>query len=179
MAPKNWRYFSSLAKLCILAGLVGTISSGCTSVDTASEQASSEAKSSPDSIPPSQNAIKNIQKVDLKGNNVRVISRTSSTTEGVNTRSESIKKNTEVARIDAPSPKIASGRYWVGGTDQALEVAGDRYRYDTEGGEQPWQHISNLKYVKDDVVFDGKTYWCLSTIAPNPITGCGANGWSR
>jgi hypothetical protein len=78
-----------------------------------------------------------------------------------------------------PTFKITNGRYWLGGTDQGLEVAGDRYRYDTEGGEQPWQNISNLKYVKDGVIFDGKTYWCLSTLAPNPITSCGADGWSR
>jgi hypothetical protein len=206
MTPKNWRYFSlplsqqplcvgvslalgtgrrftnskRIAKLWILAGLIGTIASGCRSADIASNQPSSEVTGSSNSDFSSQNVrVENTQKVDLKGNNVRVSSRTSSTTEGVNTQSESSEKNTEVAQIDATAPKIANGRYWVGGTDQALEVAGDRYRYDTEGGDQPWQNIANLKYVKNGVIFDGKTYWCLSTLAPNPITGCGSAGWSR
>ena len=74
---------------------------------------------------------------------------------------------------------ITEGRYWLGATDQALEVKGKQYRYDSEAGVQQWQPISELKYIKNGVVFDGKNYWCLSTLAPqNGATSCSAKGWA-
>ncbi len=74
---------------------------------------------------------------------------------------------------------IEDGRYWIGHTDQGLEVNGDRYRYDTEEGAQPWKAIGDLKYVKRGVVFDGRNYWCLSTLAPKgKISACTAEGWN-
>ena len=90
-----------------------------------------------------------------------------------------LEKNSDPTPTNSASTQIPDGRYWLGATDQGLEVAGDRYRYDTEGGEQPWQEVSKLKYVNNGVIFDGKNYWCLSTLAPNPVTGCSAAGWSR
>ncbi|WP_146138263.1 hypothetical protein [Chamaesiphon polymorphus] len=163
-------------------GLLSTILIGCTNVNTSSDRQSTESRSSTKIDTPIQDVrVENSQKVEIKGNNnVRLNSKTSTTTsDGVVTRSESIEKNTEIAQTDTSSNKIVDGRYWVGATDQGLEVKGDRYRYDTEGGEQQWEDISDLKYVKNGVIFDGKTYWCLSTLAPSPITGCSANGWSR
>lgn len=163
--------------------LLGTFLIGCTNVSTSNNQRSTESRSSTRTDTPSQYVrVENSQKVEIEGNNnVRLNSKTSTTTsDGVVTRSESIEKNTEIEPTDTSSTKkIVDGRYWVGATDQGLEVDGDRYRYDTEGGEQPWQSISTLKSIKYGVIFDGKTYWCLSTLAPNPATGCSANGWSR
>lgn len=174
------RYSHSIAMLATL-GLLCTILIGCTNVGTSNNQRSTESRSSTKLDTPSQDVrVENSQKVDIEGNNnVRIDSKNSITTSnGVVIRSESIEKNTETAQIDTSSNKIVDGRYWVGATDQGLEVKGDRYRYDTEGGEQQWQDISELKYVKSGVIFDGQTYWCLSTLAPSPITGCDANGWS-
>ncbi|AFY94015.1 hypothetical protein [Chamaesiphon minutus] len=182
MMQHNHGFSHSIASLFIFISLIGTIVTGCTNVENANKQRSTESRSSTKIDTPSQDVrVENSQQVEIKGNNnVRLNSKTSTTTsDGVVTRSESIEKNTEVDRTDKSSTKIVDGRYWVGATDQGLEVDGDRYRYDTEGGEQPWQSISNLKSVKYGVVFDGKTYWCLSTLAPNPATGCSANGWSR
>jgi hypothetical protein len=90
-----------------------------------------------------------------------------------------VDKNPDSTPKNSQSTQIPDGRYWLGATDQGLEVSGDRYRYDTEGGEQPWQEVSKLKYVNNGVIFDGKNYWCLSTLAPNPVTRCSAAGWSR
>jgi hypothetical protein len=87
-------------------------------------------------------------------------------------------KETEQAPITESKTEISEGRYWLGGTDQGLEVQGDRYRYYTEGGEQAWQSISELKAIKPGVVFDGQSYWCLSTLAPaTGATACSENGW--
>jgi hypothetical protein len=182
MMQNNRVFFHSIASMGIFISLIGTIVTGCTNVDSSRQQRSTESRSSTKIDTPSQDIrVENNQKVEIKGNNnVRLNSKTSTTTsDGVVTRSESIEKNTEVAPTDTSSNKIVDGRYWVGSTDQGLEVDGDLYRYDTEGGEQPWQSISTLKSIKYGVVFDGKTYWCLSTLAPNPATGCSANGWSR
>ncbi|WP_310427103.1 hypothetical protein [Chamaesiphon sp. VAR_48_metabat_135_sub] len=90
-----------------------------------------------------------------------------------------LEENSDPTPTEPASTKIPDGRYWLGATDQGLEVSGDRYRYDTEGGEQAWQEVSKLKYVNNGVIYDGKNYWCLSTLAPNPVTGCSAAGWSR
>ena len=74
--------------------------------------------------------------------------------------------------------QIAERRYWLGGTDQALEVQGDRFRYETEGGTQPWRSLSELQAVKTGVVYDGETYWCLSTMRPETgTTTCSKEGW--
>lgn len=73
-------------------------------------------------------------------------------------------------------PSIAEGLYIIGGTSQGLEVKGQQYRYYDEGGEKEWKPISELSYVSDGVVFDGKTYWC---IPPRREAGvCSANGWT-
>lgn len=78
------------------------------------------------------------------------------------------------------SNKITAGLYWLGGTDQGLEVEGKRYRYYDEGGTKPWKSISDLKYITNGVVFDGETYWCLSTLAPqNGSAACSAKGWTQ
>jgi hypothetical protein len=182
MMQNNREFYHSIARFGIVISLIGTSVTGCMNSDSANKQRSTESRSSTKIDTPSQDVrVENSQKVEVKGNNnVRLNSKTSTTTsDGVVTRTESIEKNTEAAQTDTSSNKIVDGRYWVGATDQGLEVEGDRYRYDTEGGEQPWQSISTLKSIKYGVVFDGKTYWCLSTLAPNPATGCSANGWSR
>lgn len=76
------------------------------------------------------------------------------------------------------SNKIADGFYALGGTGQGLEVKGEQYRYYDEEGQKEWQPISELKYVKEGVVFADKNYWCLSTLAPQNRPGvCTANGW--
>ncbi|MEO8891141.1 MAG: hypothetical protein ABI417_06335, partial [Coleofasciculaceae cyanobacterium] len=88
-------------------------------------------------------------------------------------------RNWWIEKKSASFNQITEGRYWLGATDQGLEVKGKQYRYYSEAGEQQWQPISELKYIKNGVVFDGKTYWCLSTLAPqNGVTACSANGWA-
>jgi hypothetical protein len=74
-------------------------------------------------------------------------------------------------------PTITPGRYWLGGTDQGLEIEADQYRYYSEGGEGPWQPLSDLSPVQTGVIFDGKTHWCLSTMAPNGPATCTQRGW--
>lgn len=182
MMYKNRRCSRANVRACVVAALVWTILIGCTSVDPDRQQQSTENKSSQKIATSDRDVrVENNQKVEIKGRDARISSRSSvtTTTDGTETRSESIEKNAKITQQDTPSNKIRDGRYWVGATDQGLEVQGDLYRYDTEAGEQPWQNISNLKYVKDGVVFDGQTYWCLSTLATNPPTGCSADGWSR
>ncbi len=74
---------------------------------------------------------------------------------------------------------ILEGRYWLGGTDEGLEVQGDRYRYYSEGGEREWQSTHQLQAIKEGVVFDGKVYWCLSTMKlKTGREGCSEQGWS-
>ena len=75
--------------------------------------------------------------------------------------------------------KIIQGRYWLGNTDQALEVQQSRYRYVTELGSDPWQPIAGLRSVKYGVVVDDKqTYWCLASLAPKDrAIACSAEGW--
>lgn len=75
-------------------------------------------------------------------------------------------------------PSILEGRYWIGGTDEGLEVQGNRYRYYSEGGEREWRSTRDLKPIKEGVVFDGKLYWCLSTIkSKGGKIACSENGW--
>jgi hypothetical protein len=80
--------------------------------------------------------------------------------------------------LDEPSsPPIAEGIYVIGGTDQGLEVKGNLYRYVDELGSKEWRPISELIYIKERVIFDGKNYWC---IPPGEGTGvCTKNGWTR
>ncbi|WP_333301725.1 hypothetical protein [Microcoleus sp. K4-C2] len=90
-----------------------------------------------------------------------------------------IEKKTESNQQNSSSNIIQEGRYWLGGTDRGLEVKGKQYRYYDESNiDRPWQPLSELQYIKKGVVFDGKNYWCLSTLAPK--TGgisCSKNGW--
>lgn len=90
-----------------------------------------------------------------------------------------IEKKTDSNAQRASSNIIEEGRYWLGGTDQGLEVNGGRYRYYDESDiARPWQPIAELQYVKKGVVFDGKNYWCLSTMLPKgQIASCSKNGW--
>ncbi|MFB2772157.1 hypothetical protein ACE1AT_23155 [Pelatocladus sp. BLCC-F211] len=81
----------------------------------------------------------------------------------------------ESSVIEASLPPIVDGFYILGGTGQGLEVKGEQYRYYDEEGNQEWRPISELNYVKDRVVFDGKNYWC---IPPRSEVGvCSKNGW--
>jgi hypothetical protein len=75
-------------------------------------------------------------------------------------------------------PSILEGRYWIGGTDEGLEVQGNRYRYYSEGGEREWRSIKELRAIKAGVVFDGKVYWCLSTMKDKGgQLACLEKGW--
>jgi hypothetical protein len=75
-------------------------------------------------------------------------------------------------------PSILEGRYWIGGTDEGLEVQGNRYRYYSEGGEQEWRSTKALRAIKAGVVFDGKVYWCLSTMKEKRgQLACSEKGW--
>ncbi|MGG6269834.1 hypothetical protein [Leptolyngbya sp. AN10] len=76
------------------------------------------------------------------------------------------------------TPTILEGRYWIGHTGQALEVEGNRYRYEDEGGTQPWRSITELQAVQEGVIYDGNNYWCLSSMAPQgQIASCSEKGW--
>ena len=70
---------------------------------------------------------------------------------------------------------ILDGYYVLGGTDQGLQVLGDRYRYYDERGEYAWQLLLDLTPIEEGVVFDGDNYWCI------PLTDeagvCTENGW--
>ncbi|MBD2456419.1 hypothetical protein H6G80_20365 [Nostoc sp. FACHB-87] len=81
----------------------------------------------------------------------------------------------ESALIAATSAPIKPGFYVFGGTDQGLEVKGEQYRYYDEAGEQEWRPISELNYIQENLIFDGKNYWC---IPPRSEAGvCTENGW--
>ncbi|CAN1213242.1 hypothetical protein TUMEXPCC7403_23755 [Tumidithrix helvetica PCC 7403] len=90
-----------------------------------------------------------------------------------------IEKRSDVSQQNSASNSIQSGRYWIGPTDEGLEVQAERFRYYDESGiDKPWKPISELKYIKDGVVFYGARHWCLSTLTPqNGISTCTANGW--
>lgn len=90
-----------------------------------------------------------------------------------------IEKKTNSNQQKSSSNIIQEGRYWLGGTDQGLEVKGKQYRYYDESNiDRPWQPLSVLQYIKKGVVFDGKKYWCLSTLAPKRGgISCSKNGW--
>ncbi|MEE3717699.1 hypothetical protein V2H45_13240 [Tumidithrix elongata RA019] len=90
-----------------------------------------------------------------------------------------IEKRSDASQQNSASNSIQSGRYWIGGTDQGLEIQAERYRYYDESGiDKPWKPISELKYIKDGVVFYDANHWCLSTLMPkNRVSTCTANGW--
>jgi hypothetical protein len=79
------------------------------------------------------------------------------------------------------SDKIQAGLYWVGPTDEGLEIQAERFRYyDESGFDNRWQPNSELKYIKNNVVFYGENYWCLSTLMPKDrMSTCSANGWMK
>ncbi len=85
------------------------------------------------------------------------------------------------AQKEPASGTIQAGRYWVGPTDEGLEIQAESFRYFDESGiDKRWQPISELKYIKNGVVFYGENYWCLSTMMPkNGISTCTANGWVK
>jgi hypothetical protein len=85
-----------------------------------------------------------------------------------------IAKSPQTTKADIPP-----GRYWIGSTDQALDVEGEQYRYLDAEVEQPWRSASELQVVKAGVIYDGKNYWCLSTMAPKSggAIACSENGW--
>lgn len=86
---------------------------------------------------------------------------------------QSLPRSNEIANSTIPE-----GRYWIGHTGQALEVEGDRYRYEDEGGTKPWRSITELQAVKEGVIYDGSNYWCLSSMAPQgQIASCSEEGW--
>ncbi|WP_332984763.1 hypothetical protein [Microcoleus sp. A003_D6] len=92
-----------------------------------------------------------------------------------------IEKKTDSNQQKSSSNIIQEGRYWLGGTDRGLEVKGKQYRYYDESNiERPWQPLSELQYIKKGVVFDGKNYWCLSTLAPKTGgSSCSRDGWQQ
>ncbi|MEG4092250.1 hypothetical protein QUA37_08530 [Microcoleus sp. Pol12A6] len=92
-----------------------------------------------------------------------------------------IEKKTDSNQQKSSSNIIQEGRYWLGGTDQGLEVKGKQYRYYDESNiDRPWKPISELQYIKKGVVFDGKNYWCLSTLVPQAGgIYCSRDGWQR
>jgi hypothetical protein len=90
-----------------------------------------------------------------------------------------IEKNQNIAQSSS-SNKITDGYYALGGTGQGLEVRGQKYRYYDEEGQKPWQSINYLQSPKNGVVFDGKDYWCLSTLVPQGKPAvCSPNGWHQ
>ncbi|TAE61941.1 MAG: hypothetical protein EAZ87_00530 [Nostocales cyanobacterium] len=90
-----------------------------------------------------------------------------------------VEKNSNIAK-QRLSKKISDGYYALGGTGQGLEVRGKKYRYYDEEGQKPWQSINYLQSPKNGVVFDGKDYWCLSTLVPQDKPAvCSPNGWHQ
>jgi hypothetical protein len=86
------------------------------------------------------------------------------------------------AQSSQPSTtNIPAGRYWIGSTDQALDVEGERYRYLDAESEQPWRSNSELQLIKSGVIYDGQNYWCLSTMAPKDggAIACSKDGWNQ
>ncbi|MFM6017403.1 MAG: hypothetical protein ACKPE3_39320 [Sphaerospermopsis kisseleviana] len=85
------------------------------------------------------------------------------------------------ARTQARSSgKITPGIYWLGSTGQGLEVRANQYRYYDGIGQQPWKSVTDLQYVTKGVLFDGQSYWCLSTLVPtNQVASCSPTGWTQ
>jgi hypothetical protein len=156
MTQQNHRSSATLLTTSLLAGLIGLTTIGCTNVPTTAVPQPTPSKSS--------------ASIEAPRSTIPV------------TKGEVAPAEPSVVNPTVPATTVAStirdGRYWVGGTDRGLEIQGDRYRYDTEGGEQPWRSSTELQPVKDGVIFDGKAHWCLSTMAPKSgVTACSETGW--
>jgi hypothetical protein len=85
-----------------------------------------------------------------------------------------------LAKSPLPAQKIAEGIYWVGGSDESVEVKGRKYRYYDAGGTGKWKPVSELTYIRKGVFRLDRTYWCLSTMPRNPnnnVGSCTASGW--
>jgi uncharacterized lipoprotein NlpE involved in copper resistance len=184
MIDKNCHRARSISQLSITIGLISLMLVGCNNNSDRENSQQSTGSNHRTKIETDNGNVRveNNQTTKIVGNNrdPQVSNRTSITTnDRGETKTETSTENNTSDRQNLAATKIADGRYWLGSTDEALEVRGDRYRYDTEGGERPWQSISTLKSIDKGVVFDGKTYWCLSSLAPDPPTGCSATGWSK
>jgi hypothetical protein len=94
---------------------------------------------------------------------------------------ESVATTEQSPQPSATTTNIPPGRYWIGSTDQALDVEGERYRYLDAESEQPWRSASELQLIKSGVIYDGQNYWCLSTMAPksNDAIACSKDGWNQ
>jgi hypothetical protein len=157
------RSYSTIFTINILVGLIGLTAIGCTNVPTTAVPQPTPSKSS--------------ASIDAPRSTVPVVKGDDQPTETPVDAASVPVANVSTAAV---TPNIQAGRYWVGGTDQALEVQSDRYRYDTEGGEQPWRSTTELKTVKEGVIFDGKAHWCLSTMAPESgAAACSETGWVK
>lgn len=89
-----------------------------------------------------------------------------------------IKKKSD-SQKEPSSSTIQTGLYWGGLTDEGLEIQAKRFRYyDESGFDKRWQPISDLKHIKNGVIFYAENYWCLSSVMPkNRISTCSAIGW--
>lgn len=85
---------------------------------------------------------------------------------------------TAVEAQPSNSVSINSGKYWIGGVGMALFVEGNQYYYSDENGQTEWRPISQLKYVKDGVVFGEGYYWCQATM-PESGGMCTPLGWTN
>lgn len=86
--------------------------------------------------------------------------------------------NAQATVLISATVPILNGKYWIGGTDESMEIKGDRYRYYNVGGEREWRSTRELTAIKEGVVFDGKLYWCLSTMkSKGGQISCSENGW--
>jgi hypothetical protein len=98
------------------------------------------------------------------------------TSNGGTATQETIAQAGSLGKTDKSS--FLNGRYLVGHTGQGLEIDGDRYRYDDEGGAKPWRSITELQAIKEGVIYDGNAYWCLNTMKSRDQVGsCSENGW--
>jgi hypothetical protein len=86
------------------------------------------------------------------------------------------------------SPQISRGIYWYKPTGINLEVAGNRFRYNSDDSPEPspWISISKLRYINRGVVVDSAfqagnsaPYWCLSTLQKNSNDYCDKDGWQK
>ncbi|MGI0491532.1 hypothetical protein ACN4EG_06950 [Alkalinema pantanalense CENA528] len=137
----------------LLAGCLGLITVGC-----GTGTGSNPASSSPEPTPTT---------TETRGN----------TTESPSATPENAQSSQNTPTKIATA-KIAEGNYWLGHTDEGLEVQGDRYRYYSEGGEQPWRSLDSLQAVQAGVVYDGRVYWCLASMKPKgSIASCSEQGW--
>ncbi len=151
----------------ILASVLGLTTLGCTASTPSSSSSSPTNPAIVASAPPAAMTPSPAPTIETP------------TTETPTTETTPVSlENAETTPPPVTVDPIEDGRYWIGHTSQGIEVSGDRYRYETEEGAQPWKSIDDLKYVRRGVVFDGRNHWCLSTLAPkDKISFCTAEGW--